>query len=284
MEIASRVATVRRVKVSKLVDTFTVRALAEILFGSDDGVSADAQPIPFMYPFCWFETPAIQRAIFDSIDLGRWAVFHEAQDFIYDGAFERGSFYDISIDVEDIDGSPRQLKISGSAIDAIGQEILRIRSMLRVVGLDSTFQATLAAPQRSNSAGLDDLLPVVGVYPIETARISRYLVITGDDNPIHHDMAVARAAGLDSPIIPGMFVLGLFERAIRDWRADVEIKRVNGRFLSPVCIPADVTIRRRVVRSVPSQGCVETVLRLCAGTQTNPMACVADALVRCSMS
>ena len=281
MEVVSSVKATRQVKDSKLVDADKIRDLVETLFGNDARAIDPIGPIPFTYPFCWFKTPAIQSAIFDSIDLDRWMVFHEAQDFIYQSTFNRGARYDIEVTVVETEGPPRQLRISGSAVDDKGKEILRSRTILRVVELKRAFQPTTENP-RADSPGPQDQLPVVGVYSTEAARISRYLAATGDDNPIHHDVAVARAAGLEGPIIPGMFILGQFERAIREWRPDAEIMRVNGRFLSPVCMPADLVIRRRLIRSAPSEGHIESVLRLCGGTLATPMACIADAIVRCA--
>src|SRR5205085_1571074 len=127
--------------------------------------------------------------------------------------------------------------------------------------------ASLTAPPKPNTgprlAGdfiLDD------VHAIDESCVSRYLAAAGDDNPIHRDGPTIRRFGLSAPIVPGMLIFGLIGRAADRSFAEAEVKAVSCRFLSPLAVPSAVSIRRRVVRSKPIPGGIETIARLSAGT------------------
>lgn len=114
--------------------------------------------------------------------------------------------------------------------------------------------------------------------PVDAAWVRRYCVASGDDNPLHLDPAIARAAGFAGPIVPGMMLLGLCERAIRAWYADAAVLRLAGRFLHPVVTPAHVAVTGRVAQ-VADAG-TRVVLRMFVGTAGVAPACVAEATLR----
>jgi len=114
--------------------------------------------------------------------------------------------------------------------------------------------------------------------PIDAAWVRRYAAASGDDNPLHVDPAIARAAGFSGPIVPGMMLLGLCERAIRAWYPDAEIQRLAGRFLQPVVTPAALTLTGRVALVNAMEGTF--ILRIVVGAPNAPPACMADATLR----
>ena len=122
-------------------------------------------------------------------------------------------------------------------------------------------------------------LPAWGVRaPIDAAWVRRYAVASGDDNPLHVDPAVARAAGFAGPIVPGMMLLGLCERAIRAWYPDAEILRLAGRFLQPVVTQAALTLTGRV--ALVNAAKATFILRVLVGVPDAAPACMADATLR----
>ena len=70
----------------------------------------------------------------------------------------------------------------------------------------------------------------------------RYVEAAQDPNPLHRDPDAARAAGFPGPILPGMLLLGLCERAVETWRGNWTILHLAGRFLTPLAAPAEVEI------------------------------------------
>lgn len=126
----------------------------------------------------------------------------------------------------------------------------------------------------SGNAKLSDVLPPWEVLePIDADWLHRYAAASGDDNPLHTDAAVAQAAGFSGPIVPGMLLLGLCERAIRAWYVDAMLLRLAGRFLHPVVIPARLVVSGRVAQVAGDV----VVLRMFIGTAGAAPACVADA-------
>jgi acyl dehydratase len=66
--------------------------------------------------------------------------------------------------------------------------------------------------------------------------------LTGDDNPLHADPAVARLAGFDQPILHGLCTYGLIAHALVRTLAGYDASRLHqlsGRFSSPV-MPGEV--------------------------------------------
>jgi acyl dehydratase len=79
----------------------------------------------------------------------------------------------------------------------------------------------------------------------EERAVAAWCAAVGDDNPLHHDGAAARAAGLDGPIVPGWLTLGLALEAAR--RAGLlppagTPVEVASRFSRPVPVGADLAL------------------------------------------
>lgn len=131
----------------------------------------------------------------------------------------------------------------------------------------------------NGTAKLSDFLPPWEVRePIDADWLRRYAAASGDDNPLHIDPAIAVAAGFPGPIVPGMLLLGLCERAVRAWYEDATILRLAGRFLHPVVIPARLVVSGRVAQVADAGR--EVVLRMFIGTAGAAPSCMADAKLR----
>ena len=113
------------------------------------------------------------------------------------------------------------------------------------------------------------MLPAVGTAPpprwfgpIDAQWARRYVEAAGDDNPLHRDAAAARAAGFAGPILPGMLLLGLAERAVRGWYPGWRIVHLSGQFLAPLCVPDSIAVSARVARVEADAAPPRMVLRL----------------------
>jgi acyl dehydratase len=117
--------------------------------------------------------------------------------------------------------------------------------------------------------------------PVDAAWIARYLAAAGDHNPLHRDPAAALAAGFAGILVPGVLLMGLCERAVRRWlegegSAAGGLVHLGARFMRPVIAPATVRVTGRVVQARPER----VVLRLFAGPDNAPPACIAEAWCR----
>jgi acyl dehydratase len=112
--------------------------------------------------------------------------------------------------------------------------------------------------------------------PFAPEQLARYAEISGDDNPLHLDPHVAEAAGLERPPIHGMLMMSCFEPALRQWRSDVAICRLSGKFLRPVLVGESISVSGRVVRSSLAPR-PELLLRLMAHGPNGDLAILAEA-------
>lgn len=79
-----------------------------------------------------------------------------------------------------------------------------------------------------------DAPPEFRFGPVSRTDLVRYAGASGDFNPLHHDEAFARAAGLPGVMAHGMFSAGLLGSFLLAWIGERPIRRYKMRFLSPV--------------------------------------------------
>jgi acyl dehydratase len=75
--------------------------------------------------------------------------------------------------------------------------------------------------------------------PVTQTDIVRYQGASGDMQPIHHDVEVARAAGLPGPFSVGMYQAGLLGSFVAQWFGAENVRRYRMRFKERVW-PGDV--------------------------------------------
>ncbi len=81
--------------------------------------------------------------------------------------------------------------------------------------------------------------------PVDQSMVHDYARASGDLNPVHLDTDTARAAGLDGTILHGMYLMGIMDRAMRDWHQGIQILALSARFLTPVCVGPKLWCRAR---------------------------------------
>ena len=89
----------------------------------------------------------------------------------------------------------------------------------------------------TEASGLSDRMKVGEKLPPCTSRrfdladLRRYAEVSGDNNPIHLDAALARQAGLEAPPVHGMLLMSCFEPALEAWCPDLILRRLSAKFL-----------------------------------------------------
>jgi len=123
--------------------------------------------------------------------------------------------------------------------------------------------------------------------PIDAEALKRYAIVSGDDNPLHLDLAIAKRAGLEERPIHGMLIAGHFEPVIHAWRQDLELIGLSIKFLRPVLVGQMFELSGRVIRVSPNDS-PNIILRLMAhglkadGSQGD-LALVAEGKLRAAM-
>lgn len=112
----------------------------------------------------------------------------------------------------------------GTAVDADGAELWRVRSSIFVrgeggFGGDRGTSESVAVPERA-----PDLDTTYAVTP-QQALLYR---LCGDRNPLHADPAFARAAGFPAPILHGLCSYGITLRTLTDGLLDGDAAAVRG--------------------------------------------------------
>jgi acyl dehydratase len=112
--------------------------------------------------------------------------------------------------------------------------------------------------------------------PITLDQLHRYAQASGDRNPIHVSPAAAAEAGLRAPIAHGMFILGQFERLIRQWRPACRIESLNAHFLRPLYIGDSLVVGARRASRDTGMTCA---LRLIAENSAGEIVAIGEATI-----
>jgi acyl dehydratase len=204
-----------------------VRALSHFL-----GLPENATPL--ILPMLWLgksELPFAMRAIAGD---QHFAV-QEAQDFFYHRPLSADESGTLSITLtHDTSETPQRVLIAAHFTSADGSTPVTLKTTIRLIEKPSGSETVSAsAPKQRASASIDHPLP-----RIDQTMIDRYAQLSGDDNPVHLDRAVAQSLGLPDTIAHGMILLGLAQQGFstlhqaRDHAAFP--LHLSGRFLLPV--------------------------------------------------
>ncbi len=91
----------------------------------------------------------------------------------------------------------------------------------------------------------DEVPPLSRVVTREDAR--RYADASGDQNPLHQNDDVARAAGFPGIIAHGMFTMGHLARCLAEWLGDAgSLVRMRAPFRAPVFLGETMVAGGRV--------------------------------------
>jgi acyl dehydratase len=99
---------------------------------------------------------------------------------------------------------------------------------------------------------------------------------SGDDNPIHTDLAIARSAGLGSCVVPGMLIVGQFETAIRRWRPDARLASTSTRFVRPLLVGQSFTVHGHII---DGKDPLKMIWRILVRDEINRIVCICDACI-----
>jgi len=122
-----------------------------------------------------------------------------------------------------------------------------------------------------------DSAPERELGPFDAEALRSYARISGDDNPLHLDDALAASVGFPAPPVHGMKLLAAFEPMLAAWRDDLALVSLSGKFVVPVLRGETVTLTARVLRASEQEG---VFLRLLARGPTRAPAIIGEATLR----
>jgi acyl dehydratase len=89
-------------------------------------------------------------------------------------------------------------------------------------------------------------LPPLQLAPISRATLALFAGASGDHNPIHIDLDVARAAGLDDVFAHGMLSMAYLGRLLTSWAPQQQLHSLSCRFTAITPVLAAPTCTGRV--------------------------------------
>jgi acyl dehydratase len=115
-------------------------------------------------------------------------------------------------------------------------------------------------------------LPPLELPPISRATLALFAGASGDSNPIHIDLDVARSAGLDDVFAHGMLSMAYLGRLLTAWVPQQQIRSYGVRFaaITPILGQPTCTGRVTSIDTVDSErhATLELAVTLADGTTT----------------
>lgn len=128
----------------------------------------------------------------------------------------------------------------------------------------------------SDEIKIGDKLPESVIGPFDADALARYAEVSGDDNPLHLDTALAAKIGLAAPPVHGMKLLAAFEPMLKNWRPELTLVGLSAKFIQPILRGETVTLSGRVLRVSES----EIFLRLFAHGSARTPGVIGEATLR----
>jgi len=110
-----------------------------------------------------------------------------------------------------------------------------------------------AAPRFDDVEG-GDRLPPLALPPLDRATLALFAGASGDHNPIHIDIDVARRAGLPDVIGHGMLSMAWLGRLVTDWAPQTSLRQFGVRFQGIVHLGNAITCTGTVVEKLERDG------------------------------
>ena len=95
---------------------------------------------------------------------------------------------------------------------------------------------------------LGEKLPEVIIGPFDSDALQRYADVSGDMNPLHLDETLAQSIGFSLPPVHGMKILAAFEPMLKNWRSELIIIALSGKFVQPILRGESVKLTGKVLR------------------------------------
>jgi acyl dehydratase len=122
-------------------------------------------------------------------------------------------------------------------------------------------------------------IPALELEPITRTTLALYAGASGDHNPVHIDIDVAKQAGMPDVFAQGMLSMAYLGRALTDWQPQAKLRKFSNRFAAITHLQDVITCSGKVVELVEQNG--ETLARceIQAAKATGEQTLIGEALV-----
>jgi acyl dehydratase len=135
------------------------------------------------------------------------------------------------------------------------------------------------ATPRFDEVAVGDALPPLTLPALDRTTLALYAGASGDHNPIHIDIDVARRAGLPDVIGHGMLSMAWLGRLLTNWAPQSALRRFDVRFQGITHLGNVITCSGRIVEKLEHDGERLVRIELAAVNQHGERKTAGEALV-----
>jgi acyl dehydratase len=117
------------------------------------------------------------------------------------------------------------------------------------------------------TAKVGDRLPELVFGPITRAKLALYAGASGDHNPVHIDIDMAKASGLPDVFAQGMLSFGILARVPKNWAGQENLRSFGARFVSMTQVHDTITCTGEVTDVFQADGETRAKIALTATAQ-----------------
>ncbi|MBW8636324.1 MaoC family dehydratase [Hoeflea sp. WL0058] len=130
-----------------------------------------------------------------------------------------------------------------------------------------------------DSLNVGDELPPLTMPEITRTTLALFAGASGDHNPIHIDIDVARKAGMTDVFAQGMLPMAYLGRFLTDWAPQASLRQFSSRFTAITDLGDRITCTGKVVEKLERDGEKLVRLELTAANQSGDTKLAGEALV-----
>ena len=116
-----------------------------------------------------------------------------------------------------------------------------------------------------DAVSIGDVLPGLMLPPVDRTTLALFGGASGDHNPIHIDIDVARRAGLPDVFAQGMLGMAWLGRLLTNWAPQSQLRSFDARFQGITHLGNAISCSGRVTEKLEHGGerCVRIALQSC---------------------
>jgi acyl dehydratase len=111
----------------------------------------------------------------------------------------------------------------------------------------------MAAPTY-DTVQVDDLLPELVLPPVNRTTLALFAGASGDHNPAHIDIDVARASGMPDVFAQGMLGMAWLGRLLTNWAPQAQLRKFDVRFAGITHLGNAIRCNGQVVEKLVHNG------------------------------
>lgn len=135
------------------------------------------------------------------------------------------------------------------------------------------------ANKANPAAQVGDQLPALVFGPITRAKLALYAGASGDHNPIHIDLDMAKASGLPDVFAHGMLSFGVLARVPKEWAGLGNLRAFGARFVSMTQVHDVITCTGEIVEILTAGDETRARISLAATAQDGRKTLTGEAVV-----